>query len=273
MRPDIRLLLDMLTYGRPHTGTMVDVFINRFIAPIDGASVDEFGNWHVTIDLPNGEPSRVLWSCHTDTVHYEDCRQTVHLDKASQTIGLSRRSYQTSDCLGADDTCGVWLCVQMIAAKVPGRYIFHHGEERGCIGSHALAKGYHPWLTKSFDYAIALDRKGTSDIITTQLGETCASQLFAYSLADELNRASKGLLDYAPAPGIFTDTASYLRYIPECTNLSVGYERAHSPDEWIDLSYLLVLRDALCRFDESALVCERDPSDRPIMTIHRFRGI
>jgi hypothetical protein len=59
--------------------------------------------------------------------------------------------------------------------------------------------------------------------------------------------------------GLFTDTANYTRLIPECTNISVGYEGAHTVLERQSISHALALREALFKIDVSQFVCERNP--------------
>lgn len=244
-------LLDMLTYMRPSDSDTEREFIRRYIEPLPGVMCDTSGNYHVII----GDDSPIVWSCHTDTVHKHSGRQTVHYDPLTGIVGLSKKAKRYADCLGADDTAGVWLCRQMVLKGIPGHYIFHHAEEAGGIGSNGLADD-EPALLDGCLFAIALDRKGTSDVITRQMGE-CASDAFAWSLAGELN---KGGLAYRPSDkGIFTDTANYTGIVGECTNLSVGYELAHSPRETLNVLFLGRLLDALCRIDVTQLVSQRKP--------------
>jgi hypothetical protein len=55
-------------------------------------------------------------------------------------------------------------------------------------------------------------------------------------------------LGYAPDnTGSFTDTANYVRLIPECTNVSVGYDHEHGPSEVLDVVHLVALRGALVK--------------------------
>ena len=234
-------LLSMLTYCRPAGGPTEQVFRAKYILPLPGAWEDIYGNIHVQVD-----DTRVLWTCHTDTVHWQDGRQRV---KTANDIAMQHRKAKQSNCLGADDTAGCFIMREMILTRTPGYYIFHWGEERGGIGSGDLAHAHGDWLQERFDCAIALDRRGTSDIITHQ-GGRCASDAFALSLARALNTAG---LAYAPAEGIFTDTANYTDYIPECTNLSVGYAHEHTHVEWLDLRHVGQLLHALQRLDTRTL--------------------
>lgn len=245
-------ILDMLTYCRPAGSATERVFVDRFIRPLPGAYQDIYGNWIVQTDAN----ATILFSAHTDTVHRQDGRQTVACT-ADGIVTLSRRSRHQRNCLGADDTAGCWILINLIRANVPGTYIFHYGEERGCIGSSALAGSCEPWL-KRFKHAIAFDRRGTTDVITHQLSSRCASEAFATALAGALTSA--GLPGYFPEHGVYTDTASYVDIIPECTNISVGYEDEHSARESLDTAHLGKLRDALLRIDWTALIVDRDPN-------------
>lgn len=249
-------LIAMLRYRRPAGSITERVYINTFIADLPGAQQDAYRNWHVRV----GDPAGLLWSSHTDTVHRMDGLQRIKLNPRTGMATLSDRSLKKgSNCLGADDTVGNWLMVELIHRGVPGHYVFHYGEEKGCIGSHDLAHYRPDWL-KQFNIAIALDRRGDRDIITHQAGGRCASDAFAYSLADIINSA--GPFSYEPCPhGIYTDTASYTDIIAECTNVSVGYQGEHWKEESVDTEHALFLLDALCGVRAELLTVEREPGD------------
>lgn len=259
-KPTIGVLLDMLTYCRPHGTVTEQTFLNKYVVPLVD-SRDHYGNYHKVIPTADGAPSRVLWSCHTDTVHWADGRQTLRYDAKDGRITLSKASRRYSNCLGADDTAGVFILLGMIVAKVPGHYVFHYGEESGGIGSSNLAYD-SPEVLADLDCAIALDRRGTTDIITHQYGGRTCSDLFALSLAEEIARVSP--LKYGANRGVYTDTAEYADLIPECTNLSVGYAREHSSDESLQSRHVFALLACLTALDTAALFIDRDPTPEPI---------
>ena len=248
-------LLKMLRTRRPMGSPTETRFRLEWIWSLDREVwQDDADNLHVVVPRTDGTRSRVLWSCHTDTVHREDGKQIVHLGPRHITLGDNTRP---TNCLGADDTVGVWLCREMILAGVPGHYVFHYGEERGGIGSGTIA-AMAPELYEGLDFAIALDRGGKRDVITHQAGSRGCSDLFARSLAKQLRSAGK----YRPCTtGIYTDTAEYADIIPECTNISVGYERQHSPHEFVDYWHALRLCETLTGFDETTLVVSRQAGD------------
>ena len=248
--------VEMLEYKRPAGSKAEKRFIQRFIRPL-GAEPDAHGNYWVVIDRPIGgagtgalnpvsEPSRVLWSSHTDTVHSTGGQQQIYIDDGNL--------FSDSECLGADCTTGVWIMRQMILAKVPGVYVFHRSEECGGLGSAAIAKRGDDRL-KGLRFAIAFDRKGTNSIITHQWSGRCCSVEFAESIAPML--PGRYVQD---ATGSFTDTANYTDIIPECSNLSVGYYNQHTHLETQDVRFALDLAAHMKKFDETRLVCKRDPS-------------
>lgn len=262
-RRKTHVLQSMLSYCRPAGSDAESDFTARFIAPLPGSFRDAGGNYHVNIaDGP------ILWSCHTDTVHRQPGRQAVVFDRELGAMYLPFHS--PSRCLGADDTVGVFLCREMILAGTPGYYVFHYGEEIGGIGSSYLAATYADWL-RTRTYAIALDRAGTSDVITHQYAGRTASDVFARSIARELRRIDPAL-QYRPSKtGIYTDTAEYAGLISECSNLSVGYSRQHSPAESVDIRHVMRLRRALIKLRPAALQSDRIPHD-PIY-VRSYRGI
>jgi hypothetical protein len=148
----------------------------------------------------------------------------------------------------------------MILAGTPGLYIFHRGEERGGIGSRALVRD-RPALVDGIQQAIAFDRRGTTSIITWQSRGLSCSDTYARALADQLNAIDPTFAFEPDDTGVYTDTAEYTGLIPECTNISVGYEGAHSPRETLDVDFVLALRDAVIRLDPSLLPIERAPGD------------
>lgn len=250
-------LLRMLEYRRP-AGTQTEArFIDHYLMSLPGKPYrDAHGNIHVEV----GNDSTVLWSAHTDTVHRLGGMQTIHFDRDRGVVSLSKRSINRgSNCLGADCTVGVWILRNMILRGIPGRYIFHYGEERGGIGSSALARSSADWL-KRFQFAIAFDRRGSGSIITHQSGGyRTASDLFALSLEEELK--AHGLKYSADDSGLYTDTYEYAEIIPECTNLSVGNADEHRTTETANVHHAERLLDAICNLQIDRLIVDRDPAD------------
>lgn len=246
--------LEMLEFKRPAFTVYEEAFIDKYLRVIPGIVEDEYGN--LMIDV--GDKPNIIWSSHTDTVHHESGLQRVIVDKNR----IARVKFpKESNCLGADCTTGVYIMIEMIKAKVPGRYIFHRDEEHGRHGSTYIATKT-PDILKGIDAAIAFDRKGLTDVITHQSYRT-ASNEFAESFAAIVG------MNYKPSPnGSFTDTKSYMALVPECTNISVGYAGAHSSAESQDLTHLEKLTEVMCRFDSSSLVIKRTPEEEMAHNYH-----
>ena len=265
---DIETLFHILSYRRPYKTDGELAFIELFLDNITGMSQDMCGNRFLLINNPDGSKPDVIWSCHTDTVHSKDGRQNLRWMDAGNVIGLNEG--KPGQCLGADDGAGMWLLLEMIKVNKPGFYIFHRGEERGGIGS-GFIRDKTPELVKGYKMAIAFDRRATHSIITRQRGGRCCSDDFAKSLAKELMKVPNTNFRTDPG-GTFTDTANYTKIVPECTNVSVGYDHEHGPRETLDVAHLIRLRDGLLQLDVSKLVIKRDPSEVETYTYTRYSG-
>ena len=244
--PRVQELLSMLSYRRPSGSAEETAFAVAWVSPL-GAKPDVKGNWWLEIPKADGSLSPILWCAHLDTVHRVGGRQNIVA--CSQWVGTDSPG---SNCLGADDTVGVWILRQMALAGVPGRYVWHTQEETGGKGSAWVVKKA-PQMLSGITYAIAFDRAGYQDIITHQFGDRCCSEAFAASVS----RILGGLDMKACSGGVFTDTAHYVDLVPECTNLSVGYGRQHTDAEFQDLPFAEALLDAVLAGDWGQLVEQR----------------
>lgn len=236
-------LVQMLSYPRPARSLMEKEFIVKYISSVPGMKSDSFGNYYKRIGK-----SDTAFCCHTDTVHHFGGTQR-------QVVQVSNDGWafkKDGDVLGADDTTGVWLCLNLIHKKIPGLYIFHRDEEIGGKGSSYIANKT-PQLVKGIKKIIAFDRKDYHDVIIQQRNQYTASQEFGLALAKQLGH------NFKPARGVFTDSANYSHLIPECANLSIGYFYAHSKDEIQDLTFAEALSTWLSRINWSSLPVKRAP--------------
>jgi hypothetical protein len=265
--------------------------IKRFIDVVPGMKKDTFGNRYIIVNREDGQRPTTMISCHTDTVHTNPGRQLLARDHRSDVYMLNEPApceefsdrFETRNarpefsvghnmakprkkeslkaakfryekqCLGADDGAGVYAALCMIYAGVPAMYIFHRAEEIGGYGSQWIAD-HQPNRLKGLKRCIALDRRGENDIITHQMMGRCCSDDFAWVLATSL-----GMKHQPCAFGSFTDSANYTDFIPECTNVSVGYGLEHSAREFVDFAYLTCLIEALCEMDFDSLPVVRTP--------------
>lgn len=240
-----KTLEEMLTYRRAHDSAGEAEFITRFIAPVaDCAITDDQGTVHAYVkNIPrsDGSSAPFAFCAHTDSVHnrqIKETRQTVGYDSIRKEYFVNAKGQR--DCLGADNAAGCYVLLQMIESGAPGLYVFFRGEERGGIGSEYVAK-YRPELFQRITSAIQFDRRGAGSVITHMfMGRTC-SDAFADSLARALGMGHK-----RDDTGSFTDTANLAGLVPECTNVSVGYDNEHGPREVLHWPYLQRLVARLC---------------------------
>lgn len=242
-------LYSIVQYCRADGSEGEQLMIDKHIKPL-GVTTDKYGNLYKRIGN-----APIIWSSHTDTVHNltAPTKQVAYVDNQLNPTKL----FKTDDmCLGADCGTGIWLMIQMIQANVEGLYIFHRAEEIGGLGSDYI-RTKRAKLLGEYKQAIAFDRFGTDSVITHQGMSRCASDNYGLALSDLLG------MEYSlDTGGSFTDTANYTSIIPECTNISVGYYKQHSANEWQDLLHLMQLREVLCSKGHkfADLPIERDPS-------------
>lgn len=243
---------EMLSYRRPHDSPGEAEFLARYILPLNPEVIRDDESIHafiVRIGRTDGARLKRAFCAHTDSVHNRtimDTRQTVGFDGVRREFFVNAAGQR--DCLGADDAAGCYVLLRMIEANVPGMYVFFRGEERGGIGSSYVTEKRAD-LFDGVEYAVQFDRRGTKSIITEMMcGMTCSNE-FGIALGEAL-----GMGHEVDPTGSFTDTANLSEIVPECTNISVGYDNEHSPRETLDADYLLELVDAcIDTFSDSGL--------------------
>lgn len=218
----------------------------------DDIFIDEDGNLQYFIPNKDGTDPIVQFCSHMDTA----CTwvERVNLQRTGDMIHTDGRTVLSADC-----KIGVAIMLKMIEAQIPGWYVFHVGEEKGCIGAGALAKRSDRWIIQP-KISIEFDRHSYGSIITHQCMTRCCSEEFSAALAKQLR-----IPGYQPFKsddgGIYTDNQEYMDIIPEVTNLSVGYFGHHTHKERQDIRYANLLLRALLKVDWNSLPIKRDPND------------
>lgn len=240
----------------PRGGNGVTEFMTQWFAKWTTLTPakDAYGNFHLRV----GKGSTVCFTAHTDTVDYSKFG-TVYKKKL-----ITNGTYDwlalddtmpNGMVLGADDGAGCEALVCLAEAGVPGYYFWAADEESGCLGTEwALDTQTLPLKDLGITKVISFDRKGTTDIITAQLGDVCCSLEFAEALGSKL-----GLV---PSDGCFTDSAQMTHLVPECTNLSVGYQSAHTKSETLNVRFLDSLIEDCMWVNWESLPVVRTPSAR-----------
>ena len=212
-------------------------------------SKDKVGNYYKII----GANPTVMFTSHLDTA------DRVQKETTLFSMLKDDEEYVITDgnsILGADDKAGVTVMLYMMAHNIPGLYYFFIGEERGGIGSHALSKIYGEVdYLKPIQKCVSFDRRNYHSVITQQMATQCCSDEFGTALCDEYNK--NGLSLSLDPTGVYTDSASFIDDIPECTNVSVGYFNEHTGSEYQNITYLTLLCEASLKVDWSSLPVKR----------------
>ncbi|MFA5586132.1 MAG: hypothetical protein WDA02_06250 [Saccharofermentanales bacterium] len=216
----------------------------------DGMQEDEHGNFFIKIGN-----SKTMFCGHLDT-YSREYKRVYHIiqDDIIMTDGTTT--------LGGDDKAGIVIMIKMIESGIPGLYYFFRGEEgvtspTGTWGSKQALKSYKD-IFKTYEKCIAFDRKGFSSIISQQSYSKCCSDDFVDALSNEFKK--QGLEYEDDKTGMWCDSGVFMGIIPECTNLSVGYQNEHTFKETQDIEHLEKLVDACIKIDWEKLPVKRDPS-------------
>lgn len=240
-------LLDILKTRRPSGSSSEAKFAARLVAYASTLAtldfIDEAGNISFVTS-----PSETIFAAHLDTV----CSGDANVPNTLITSGsiIAAENHQ----LGADDGAGIYLLLELMRNKVPGRFIFTRGEEVSGAGASYLAENFD---FSPYKRSICFDRAGTSEIITVQSGERLASSEFAEALSVAFQE--QDLLYVESENGVFTDNALWGDKVAESVNLSCGYFSQHGPNEFQDLTHLEALAAAVIKIDWEALPTCREP--------------
>ena len=211
--------------------------------------LDKFGNYYKVI----AGDDTTMFTSHLDTADRTQL-PTKLLSKIED--GDEYIYTDGTSILGADDKAGVAVMLYMMENKIPGIYYFFIGEERGGIGSRDLASEYSSFeFLKNVKKCVSFDRRKTGSVITSQYGRVCCSNEFATALCKEYNKS--GLNLSTDPTGVFTDSASFIDDISECTNVSVGYNNEHTFREIQNITYLEKLAKASLKVNWSQLPAVR----------------
>ena len=166
----------------------------------------------------------VLLVAHMDTVH-KNLPNKIMYDTLTTTVS-------SEDGIGGDDRCGVYMILEIIK-KYNCSVVFCEDEEVGGIGA---AKFIASDIAKdlSFNYIIELDRRGERDAVFYD----CDNEEFEDFITKDF---------YKTAFGTFSDI-SVIAPMLKCAavNLSCGYYKEHTKDEYVSLSQMNASINAVC---------------------------
>lgn len=181
---------------------------------------DKPGNLYITKGKSDTYPCIVA---HMDQVQERHSKDFIAYEAEDIIIGFSPK-HKEQQGLGADDKCGLWIALKCLQKFDCLKLAFFVGEEVGCKGSGLADMAF-------FDdcrFVIEPDRKGSEDLIT-QIGWTplCSD--------DFLKDIGFKKFGYKEAEGMMTDIEALKDkgLMLSCINLSCGYYRPHSNEEFV----------------------------------------
>jgi len=220
-----------------------------------GFKKDSIGNYYYEIGR-----SETLFTTHLDT-YCTDHEKVNHVINKKDEYKISTDG---TTILGGDNKLGCSILIGMINDRIPGTYYFFLGEEPlksgGLYGSSNALKS-NPEYFKRFKRCIAFDRRRYGSIVTRQMGRFCCSEEFTEKLSQDLKRFGIPH-DESGAFGYYTDTATFMDVIPECTNLSAGGFDEHHKSEWVDLNYTWKVLQAAININWEELPTSRGSEER-----------
>lgn len=200
--------------------------IEEILPYVDRLTVDATGN--ILAFKKFGEGPTILLNAHLDTV--EEIIPTREIIKENNIWS------STEGILGADDRAGINVILAtaktLTASDFKGtiKYIFTVEEEIGLVGAKEVSETFL-W---DVDMAFVIDRRGTSDIVTSKAGYIpFCSERFGREIERIAQRA--GLSHWKTTAGGSSDTAVWASHGIQSVNLSAGYQFEHTDMEQLDV--------------------------------------
>ncbi|MEK4228195.1 M20/M25/M40 family metallo-hydrolase [Solibacillus sp. FSL H8-0538] len=215
--------------------------LNELKPLLNAVNVDNYGNVYGQLKVGNGPV--VLVNAHMDTVYnFEPGREIVKDgDVWTSSAGI----------LGADDRAGIGAVLAAIKTVKSNRdfrgtlkVIFTVEEESGLHG----ARNSNEQFTKDVDMAFVVDRRGNSDLVTSNWGGDFCTEHFA----NRLRMTGRGFSRQYDRPewqtvvGGSSDTVIWAARGINSINISAGYMHEHTANESLNItdsyySYLLLV--------------------------------
>jgi tripeptide aminopeptidase len=193
---------------------------------------DTYGNLYVTKGKLGKNDSYPAYVCHTDTVHKINKTKVIYKTTQGNYFAMCYDDGPEQVGIGGDDFCGIIVNLELLHRLKRVKCAFFLDEENGCLGSKAGDLSF-------FDdcrYAIQVDRRGNSDIIVNGSGTRLCSEEFEKAM-DALGE----VYGYTHAEGRRSDVIALKErgLGISCCNLSAGYYKEHSKQEYVNERDLL----------------------------------
>ena len=185
---------------------------------------DEHGNLYITKGVSSTYPCIVA---HMDSVHKIGKDLSI-IEHNGMLTGFNYVTMQQSG-IGGDDKVGIYIALKCLEECDAIKLAFFVDEESGCIGSGEA------WM-EFFDdcrFVLQADRRGNKDFVVNASGTKLSSKTFKKNVLPILDN-----LGYAFSDGMMTDVMMLKQrgLKVSCANISCGYYRPHSADEYVVVS-------------------------------------
>ena len=176
----------------------------------------KFGENYIFCVCESGNEKQVMLTAHLDTVQNPRGAQVIYVERKD-----NKHYLWSPHGIGGDDRCGIVAIKRLIERGLRPTVLFCDKEEKGGLGSEEFCSDYVGKL--NLNCIIELDRKGNNDLV----------------FYDENNREWKEYLTkltgWKEAGGSFSDICNLYDFGCASVNLSVGYYKQHTTDEYIVL--------------------------------------
>jgi tripeptide aminopeptidase len=220
MKIDLKNILAIQTYSGQEWRTFAHCVR---VAKSLGARVrqDKSGNLYITKGKAQSFPCVVA---HLDSVHAIGSDLSI-LEYNGMLTGFNRNTMQQAG-IGGDDKCGIYIALKCLEQFDNIKLAFFVDEERGCIGSGQADMLFF----KDCKFVLQADRRGKSDFITNASGTDLSGADFQKAVQPYLT-----LYGFKKERGMMTDVMTLKEngLAVACANVSCGYYRPHSKDEYI----------------------------------------
>lgn len=203
-------------------------FIKDYIRRnVPGAVVnqDKYGNLYVTKGECQTYPCIVA---HMDQVQDEHSKDFIVAKVDDNLFGFSGGKCRMEGP-GADDKNGVWVALRCLKKYDVMKAAFFMGEEIGCVGSSDADMEFFT----DCRWVVQCDRKNGGDLITNACWCELCSKEFVAALQPER-------FGYKETEGMLTDVMTLKEngLKVSCVNMSCGYYRPHTDEEYTKWSEL-----------------------------------
>lgn len=178
----------------------------------------------------------VLLIAHMDTARNKEIPKTILKLPTDEGIKMTA----DGTLIGGDDRCGVWMIMNIIK-KSKCHVLFLEDEEIGCVGARKFANSDHTnYISENISFMIELDRRGKNDCV------------FYSNDNRDFIKYIEEKTGTKEAVGSMSDISTIMpKTMIAGVNLSCGYYREHTIDEYIMVEEMENMMERLQNFLES----------------------